>query len=227
MMDLDDAMCLTLGISSALLVIIFLVTLVKVLSGQSFKKIILIIVMLLVSNISGIIQAVSLYQVITNPKWFNVYNIAFPIGDFMFAEAHWLFAFYYMKIAKNIPRVIEESDELQKDYRGVFWLGAAINAGMSLGEFSVFFFANHDNKVLEFCVLVTTFGTYVCEIASGCVLIWSVYTIFKYLHDTENSKDRLNLQTLVIHSASFSLFLLSTLAMAVYTAIYVLNQDNT
>jgi hypothetical protein len=50
----------------------------------------------------------------------DIVNIAYPIGDFLFAEAHWLFAFYYMRIAKNMPKVIYQSDEPQKEYRAVF-----------------------------------------------------------------------------------------------------------
>jgi hypothetical protein len=54
----------------------------------------------------------------------------------MFTEAHWLFAFYYMRIARNMPKVIAQSDEPQKNYQAVFWAGTAINAVMTLSEFS-------------------------------------------------------------------------------------------
>ena len=57
-------------------------------------------------------------------------------------------------------------------------------------------------------------------------MIFSVYSIFTYIHDTENSQERLSLQTLLIHSASFGLFLLSTVLIAVSYGIYVFNSDS-
>jgi len=46
---------LTMSITSTLLVIVYIVSLIKVLSGQAFKKIILIISMLLVANIAYLV----------------------------------------------------------------------------------------------------------------------------------------------------------------------------
>lgn len=37
------------------------------------------------------------------------------LGDVCFNEAHWLLAFFYFKLVKNLPRVlsgVEEEDEL-------------------------------------------------------------------------------------------------------------------
>lgn len=62
----------------------------------------------------------------------------------------------------------------------------------------------------------------ICEIGSGCVLIWSVANIWNYLHKTEDEKERFNLQTLVIHSIAFALFLVSTATFAVFYSIYIL-----
>jgi len=62
----------------------------------------------------------------------------------------------------------------------------------------------------------------ICEIGSGCVLIWSVRCIWNYLHKTEDKKERFNLQTLVMHSTAFALFLVSTAILAFFYSIYVL-----
>ena len=154
----------------------------------------------------------------------DIVNIAYPIGDFLFAEAHWLFTFYYMRIAKNMPKVIDQSEEPQKEYRAVFWLGAVVNGVIAATEFSSYLWSKHlTNRLLEICVIVSTSGVFVCEIVTGFVLLYSVYIIFKYLHETENSQDRLNLQTLVIHSTSFGLFLVSNLIVAVFYSRYVFN----
>lgn len=34
--------------------------------------------------------------------------------------------------------------------------------------------------------IVSVTGWYLTQIVSGYVLIWAVYTVFKYLHNTEN-----------------------------------------
>jgi hypothetical protein len=44
------------------------------------------------------------------------------------------------------------------------------------------------------------------------------------LHETEDSQERFNLKTLVIHSTSFGLFLLSTAILAVFYSIYILTE---
>jgi uncharacterized protein YacL len=146
----------------------------------------------------------------------------------MFTEAHWLFAFYYMRIAKNMPKVIEQSDEPQKDYKTVFWIGAAVNAVMSLSEFSSFLWDNYynDSRLLQVVVVAANSGTWLCEIASGCVLVWSVSRIWIYLHETEDGQERLNLRTLVLHSTSFGLFLISTAILAVFYSIYVFTHNS-
>lgn len=95
---------------------------------------------------------------------------------------------------------------------------------MTLGQFSTFLWIRHyTNDVLLYCSAGSTVGTYTCEIASGCVLIYSVYKVVTYLHETEDSQERLNLQTLVIHSGSFGLFLLSTaLLISLYLLVFFL-----
>jgi hypothetical protein len=68
----------------------------------------------MIANIAYLVEAGTQNQFTNGGHdmvWIDVTNIAFSLGDFMFTEAHWLFAFYYMKIAKNMPKVIEQSDE--------------------------------------------------------------------------------------------------------------------
>jgi hypothetical protein len=95
---------------------------------------------------------------------------------------------------------------------------------MAATEFSSYLWSKHlTSQLLEICVIASTTGVFVCEIVTGFVLLYSVYIIFKYLHETENSQDRLNLQTLVIHSTSFGLFLVSNVIFAVFYERYVFN----
>lgn len=158
--------------------------------------------------------------------WIDITNIAFSIGDFLFNEAHWMFAFYYMKIAKNLPKVIEKSDEPQKSYRTVFWVGVVVNAVMSLGELSIAFWSHHpDSKLLQLCVVVSTSGSQLCEIASGIILISSVHFIWSYLKKSKENPDQFNMRTRILHSASFGLFLLSAAVIAVTYGFYVFTHE--
>lgn len=53
---------LTLGITSALLIFAYTLTLVRVLKGKAFKKIILIISMLLIANVAYLVEAYGQYK---------------------------------------------------------------------------------------------------------------------------------------------------------------------
>jgi hypothetical protein len=105
-MDLFYVYILALGITAALLIAIYLVTLVKVLKSMAFKKIFLVITMLIMANMAYLIEAYALWSLV-NGDYNELAGITEPIGDFMFAEAHWLIAFYYMRLAKNMPKVID------------------------------------------------------------------------------------------------------------------------
>jgi hypothetical protein len=105
-MDLFYVYILALGITSALLIAIYLVTLVKVLNSMAFKKIFLVITMLIMANMAYLVEAYALWSLV-HGDYNDLAGIAQPIGDFMFAEAHWFIAFYYMRLANNMPKVID------------------------------------------------------------------------------------------------------------------------
>ena len=94
----------TMLVTSALLVVIYALTLSRVLLRKTYSKIVLLIIMLLLSNIAYIIVPIgqSKKYYFDEAHWNLAAQISWPIGDFLFCEAHWLFAFYYMKIAKNM-----------------------------------------------------------------------------------------------------------------------------
>jgi hypothetical protein len=95
----------------------------------------------------------------------------------------------------------------------IFWAVAAVNAAMTLCEFATLFWVL-DSTILKYISIASSGGTYLCEIISGVVLIWSVYSITSYLRGASSSQERLNVKTLVTHSASFGLFLIGTVIPA-------------
>ena len=59
-------------------------------------------------------------------SWARWLETGVVIGFTCYNEAHWFLAFFYFKMAKNMPRVIRE--EPTKSYKGLNWLGIAFNA---------------------------------------------------------------------------------------------------
>jgi hypothetical protein len=140
--------------------------------------------------------------------------MVWPIADILFCEAHWLFAFYYMKIAKNMPRILKQDnnshlrdshqdeivttgstlDEQPKEYLFVYWVGLIANALFPLAEvvFNIAYvhFVDVEKVPLPNWVrdgeIVSINGMFATQIIAGCVLVWSVYTIFTHLHSTDN-----------------------------------------
>lgn len=103
---------LTLAISSVILVVLYLIAAVRSFTGKTYKKIVLIEAMLLVSNIAYFFEAYGQWKMNfgtteNSDFWITTADLGTAIGDFLFSEAHWMFAFYYMRIAQNMPRIIK------------------------------------------------------------------------------------------------------------------------
>jgi len=58
--------------------------------------------------------------------------ISESLGDLCFNIAHWTLAMFYLKIAKNMPRVIR--GEEAKQYTFIYWAGMALNILGPIGE---------------------------------------------------------------------------------------------
>ena len=62
--------------------------------------------------------------------WNRVLASSIGIGDLCFGEAHWILAFFYFKIAMNMPRI--RRGQQTKDYVVLNWLGIVFNAVMPI-----------------------------------------------------------------------------------------------
>lgn len=90
------------------------------------------IVLLLLYNIFYIVGTVAQYEVDINRdnkrarlSWGYVGIINISMGDLCFNVAHWILAMFYLRLAKNMPRVYYS--EHPKPYNTVLWTGLVFN----------------------------------------------------------------------------------------------------
>ena len=65
--------------------------------------------------------------------------IGATFGWVCFNEAHWQLAFFYFKMAKNMPRVIAANDnDPPRDYPKTYWTGVVLNAILPIAWWTFF-----------------------------------------------------------------------------------------
>ena len=105
---------MTLFVTSALLTVLTAITLVKVWCGTGYKMILLMITLLLGSNISYMINCIGWYEVFkrlanddsNTDSSLVAASFGQGFGDLCFCTGHWVLAFYYFNIAKNMPKTV-------------------------------------------------------------------------------------------------------------------------
>lgn len=102
---------------SGILVVVYAVTLSKVIQEGGYKVIVMMTVMLLVSNVTNMLNAISDERILYLQNggfydaelfmwdWFS--GITLSLTDLLFCEAHWIFACYYFKVATQNPIIIK------------------------------------------------------------------------------------------------------------------------
>ena len=108
------AICLLLSTNFVMLPIYGL-TFRKVWRGTRFKLVLQILGFMMGANIAFFVSGIGQFGMLVciwHEDWANMFNpwtlicaIGYGIGDLCFSEAHWLLAFFYFKMAKNMPRV--------------------------------------------------------------------------------------------------------------------------
>ena len=111
---LDEMQILTMLITCSLLTLLVAVVFGKVMCGTRYKVLIWMIVLLLLYNILYVVGTVGQYYcfLIREKRkdenllvWYLLTSIIESLGDLCFNVAHWLLAMFYLRIAKNMPRV--------------------------------------------------------------------------------------------------------------------------
>ena len=60
--------------------------------------------------------------------WDCIIAILDSVADAGFGEAHWLLAMFYLKLAKNMPRLLANEFDKLKSYKVLLWIGVILNA---------------------------------------------------------------------------------------------------
>jgi hypothetical protein len=135
-----------------------------------------------------------------------------------------MIAFFYLKLAKNMPRV-NAGVEAQQSYTWVNRVGLAINVILPLTEmvtwiwFSyIAFVEGNEGKKVVYAYLIDTLALYLAWIVSGTILVWAVFKIRSHINSAKNTP--INIKTMVLHSSAFLLFMLSVIVLAVFYNLY-------
>ena len=134
-------------VPSALLLPVYAVTFYKVWNGSRFKLVLVLITLLSGAAISFLVSGIGQYGQLlyiendsnVNPfTWEVILAVGIGVGNFCFNTAHWLLAFFYFKMVKNMPRVANNQTTQVKDYRLLYWLGLVFNTVPPLA-YGIFF----------------------------------------------------------------------------------------
>jgi len=162
---------------------------------------------------------------------FNLEGYAF--GDLFNDESHWILAFYFMQIAKTMPKLNSQPGNTGvqpiTSNKWVFWLGVVLNALFPVVEAADWYkvykmiFVDQQEPPLWLSALggVASAGVGLMQIVSGAILIWAVLSIRSFVVAHSAEGHQLNQCTLLLHVSAFGLYLVSVL---VNTVIASLNQ---
>lgn len=129
-------------VSSSLLILMFGATFIRVWVGSHYRLVLGIVSLLFFANVMYLVNCIGIAAILGIPAHNNADNpqllwncevsIGQLVGDLCFSEAQWMLAFFFYKISRNMPRVIN-GEEMQ-DYKCVKWTGIFFNAIFPLAE---------------------------------------------------------------------------------------------
>jgi hypothetical protein len=225
-------------VSTFVMVVIYAVTLYKVIKGIPFKRVIAMIIMLMISNVMYFIAGVAEYLFLNDsPYQYFVDKIdatTGPIGDLLFCASHWMFAFYYFVLAKNMPKIIDGTPELLKSYNCFYWVGMIFNCLCPIFEliFGQLYVYNEmkvgdNNHLVNTGLWIASYGVEVGLTISGCILLWSLYKIWNYIKRDSDKSNGMNIKMMALHAVTFVFLIIADAVMLVYYAHYLLHPNVT
>lgn len=221
----------------SLLIPIYLWTLWKSIRGQKFKLIVQITILLLISVFGYSLVLLSNWeQFLYDTKghqtklsaWVILDNIGVASADLTFCEAHWIFAWYYFKVALNMTN----TDPVQLETRAnalniVYWIGVVLNAIFPIGEgvFGGFLYFYHsvdkvDKKWAGTLFNCSMIGTSIVQLITCTVLFYAMIKIKRFIEGTSEA-DQFDIKTMMIHASAFGLYLTSILVFTISYVIYI------
>ena len=236
-MKWGEWMLVTNLVTNGLLFIFYAVVGWHVWFGTRYKMVLWLIAMLMLANVLYEVSGLGTYGVIVAIKnedfgkqyleWQCVAGLGNSLGDLLFSEAHWLLAFFYYKMARNMPRVVQGGERLET-YKALLWIGIVLNAVFPIMEGTSWIL--FDVKLVKGTPLwwlykllnASLCSVWTLWIISGTFLIWSVFKIRKFFMSRNEDGSEINLKTLVLHSMTFCLFLASVLVLTATVVIYMI-----
>lgn len=169
----------------------------------------------------------------------------------MNCEAHWLLAYYYYKLATDIPNLLEGIQPAEQKricfQKCGYWIGIVINAigpiftAVTLGICLSLLDSRPRNpvthrpltgwsnemKLMYNLQLGGTIFNSLLQIVSGIILIWSINRIRVYLGKNADESG-INIKTMIFHAVAFGAYLMANVASVVTFLLYLfasLNAD--
>ena len=149
--------------------------------------------------------------------WWNRSQAAWAVGNVFFSETHWILAHVYYKIANNMPKVIEKQHDQIQDYSTSKWVCIVLNAVFPLlyGILEIIeankTYKGEEGTFIFVASQIAFIGMAACWTVSGCILIWGILAIRRFFKSRDQTSKVINIQTLVLHSSAFGLFLVSVI----------------
>jgi hypothetical protein len=161
-------------------------------------------------------------------------SIGGGLGDSCFGVGNWLLAVYYLNISTNMPRIIKKSRGQRSkinDYNPLRRRGVIANAvipileGVFMAWYNFKLNITHEPEPYSWvsvAFVVFSMATSILQVVSAFVQIWSVLGIRQYLNSTDARDERINVKTLLLHSATFFLFAISVIVVLGFNIILVI-----
>ena len=133
-----------------------------------------------------------------------------------------------------MPRVIKaDPDDKPKEYRAALWTGVILNglfpaieliSGLEYVHYEMKI--GKSNFVVDAVLWASGCGIEIALIVSGCILLWSIYNIVKFLQTADDREERLNIKILTLNALTFLLFVIADAVVLVAYANYLFDQSN-
>ena len=221
----------------SLLIPIYLWTLWKSIRGQKFKLIVQITILLLISVFGYSLVLLSNWEQFLYDRkghqtklsaWIILDNVGVTIADLTFCEAHWIFAWYYFKVALNMTNTDPgQLEERAKALEIAYWIGVVFNAIFPICEglfggvlYYYYKIYKVDKKWAGALFNCSMIGTSVVQLITCTVYFYALIKMKQFIEKTSRD-DQFDIKTMMIHASAYGLYLASILVFSISYVIYV------
>jgi len=237
-MELYYIYLIIVALTSALLIIIYSITLWHNLKGSNFKFINNIVIILILGNICFFTVAFTQYEINVRNQIKSVYVWLLAIcnggSDLALCLSHILLAYKFRKIALGGPLnddTIEMNRNSQNRGKIAYCILISLNILFPAAEIVAYvfydisyFLKGEESKLISKIISAASFSVYIIEIVSGVLLMNVVRSMIKTIR--KDKENQINIPTLLVHSGAFGLYLVSLLILFATQVPFLLNPGN-